>query len=113
MNRNIKSNPRADTRGDSSSFMKSYLTEPSITTTRASKSRTGASSHRMTTGEESRAASRSRALSIGPAADRVICAIAEGRGVATVVGMCFIIPSTCELIMSNVALLKFSFDSAI
>lgn len=62
-------------------------------------------SSRRNTGNESRAISRSKAVSLGPTADQIICTIAEGRGVATVVGICFLIPSTCEMILCHVLLI--------
>lgn len=86
-------NPRPDTR-EISSYLKSFLTDPNTT------GNIPISRHQ--TADEGRAVSRSRAVSLGPSAEQVLCAITEGRGVATVVGICFVIPSTCELIMSNV-----------
>ena len=51
----------------------------------------------------SRAASRARAITAGAGGgERVICAICEGRGAATVVGLCFIITATNECILCNI-----------
>lgn len=51
----------------------------------------------------SRASSRARAVSVGAGGgNRVICAISEGRGAATVVGLCFIVLGINECILCNI-----------
>jgi DNA mismatch repair protein MSH4 len=51
----------------------------------------------------SRAASRAKAVSLGAGgSDKVVCAISEGRGSATVVGLCFLIVGTSECIICNI-----------
>lgn len=51
----------------------------------------------------SRAASRAKALSLGAGgSEKIICAISEGRGTATVVGLCFLILGTNECIICNI-----------
>lgn len=78
------------------SYIKSFVADP--------YSAGNTPDSRSNTGDKSRAISRSKAVSLGPTADQVICTLAEGRGVATVVGICFLIPSTCEMILCHVYL---------
>lgn len=104
MSRPVDSRP--ETR-NASFYLDSFLTEPSSAppASRASRNRHQHPQSRnaaTASTRENQNISRARAISMGPATERVYCAIAEGRGVATVVGMCFIIPATCELVMSNI-----------
>lgn len=56
------------------------------------------------TAMQSRAESRARAVSAGAGGTaRVICGISEGRGAATVVGLCFIVVATNECVLCNIA----------
>lgn len=79
---------------------------------RSSRKGSGAASRRNTStatslpkrsDNASRAASRAKALSFGAGgSEKIVCAISEGRGTATVVGLCFLILGTNECIICNI-----------
>lgn len=66
------------------------------------RGRAGASSARRKE-TLSRAGSRARAITAGAGGgERIICALSEGRGAATVVGICFIVLATNECVLCNI-----------
>lgn len=88
-----------DTTRPSTIEVSSYLNSL-IATDRRNGSRAGSRRN----GIQSRAESRARAVSAGAGGtERVICGISEGRGAATVVGLCFIVVATNECVLCNIA----------
>lgn len=115
----ITTNPNASRRQNASSrySKKQYkgkrkrVEAPTVNLNHKTKtSRTSTSTSRRSTNNNntnsyigSRAVSRAKAVSEGAGgSDRVICAISEGRGAATVVGLCFLILGTNECVVCNI-----------